>query len=140
MTRERISFTIDPRDVFLSHQIGFSFETAAVACAILEKTSGLEPSPETTAPRYLKHVTVPSLAVVGAIKFCHQFDLPFYTLCRFCRDFLLERLAPTLPQLEHLVIGKPQIGNISAAYAKLSVMIFQSIRNDPFEKNVENSG
>ena len=32
----------------------------AVACAILERTSGLEPSSETTAPRYLKLVTVPN--------------------------------------------------------------------------------
>ena len=30
-----------------------------MACAILERTSGLEPSPETTAPRYLMLVTVP---------------------------------------------------------------------------------
>ena len=33
---------------------------AAVACAILERTSGLEPSSETTAPMYLKLVTVPN--------------------------------------------------------------------------------
>ena len=31
-----------------------------MACAILERTSGLEPSSETTAPRYLKLVTVPN--------------------------------------------------------------------------------
>ena len=60
MTRERISFTFDPRDMLLSLQMGFSFVRAAVACAILERTSGLEPSSETTAPRYLKLVTVPS--------------------------------------------------------------------------------
>ena len=51
MTRERIGFTFDPRDMLLSLQMGFSFESAAVACAILERTSGLEPSSETTAPR-----------------------------------------------------------------------------------------
>ena len=60
MTRERISFTFDPRDMLLSLQMGFSFVRAAVACAILERTSGLEPSSETTAPRYLKLVTVPN--------------------------------------------------------------------------------
>ena len=60
MARERISFTFDPRDMLLSLQIGFSFVRAAVACAILERTSGLEPSSETTAPRYLKLVTVPN--------------------------------------------------------------------------------
>ena len=52
MTRERISFTFDPRDMFLSLQMGFSFVRAAVACTILERTSGLKPSSETTAPRY----------------------------------------------------------------------------------------
>ena len=60
MTRERISFTFDPRDMLLSLQMGFSFVRAAVACAILVRTSGLEPSSETTAPRYLKLVTVPN--------------------------------------------------------------------------------
>ena len=38
----------------------FSFVRDAVACAILERTSGLEPSFETTAPRYLTLVTVPN--------------------------------------------------------------------------------
>ena len=33
---------------------------ASVVCAILERTSDLEPSSETTAPRYLKLVKVPS--------------------------------------------------------------------------------
>ena len=60
MTRERISFTFDPRDMLLSLQMGFSFVRAAVAYAILERTSGLDPSSETTVPRYLKVVTVPN--------------------------------------------------------------------------------
>ena len=64
MIRERISFTFDRREILWSLQIGFSFVRAAVACAIFERTSGLETSSETTtAPRYLKFVTVPS--------FCH---------------------------------------------------------------------
>ena len=60
MTREHISFAFDPRDMLLSLQMGISFVRAAVACSILERTSGLEPSSETTAPRYLKLVTVPN--------------------------------------------------------------------------------
>ena len=60
MTRERISFTFDQRDMLLSLQKGFSFVRAAVACSILERTSGLEPASVTTAPRYLKLVTVPN--------------------------------------------------------------------------------
>ena len=51
MTRERISFTFGPN--------GLQLCLAAVACAILERISGLEPSSETTTPRYSKLVTVP---------------------------------------------------------------------------------
>ena len=36
-TKERISFTFDPKDMLFSHQISFSFVKAAVACAILER-------------------------------------------------------------------------------------------------------
>ena len=39
-------FTFDARHVLLSLKIGFSFVRAAVACAILERISGLEPSSE----------------------------------------------------------------------------------------------
>ena len=46
--------------MLISLQMGFGFVRVAVACAILERISGLEPSSETTAPRYLKLVTVPS--------------------------------------------------------------------------------
>ena len=60
MTRERISFTFDPIDTLLFLPTGFSFVRAAVACAILERISGLEPSSETTVPRYLNLVTVPN--------------------------------------------------------------------------------
>ena len=61
MTRERISFTFGPRNMLLSLIMGFSFVRAAVACAIFDRTSGLEPSSEKTAPRYLKRVTVPNI-------------------------------------------------------------------------------
>ena len=148
MTKERISFTFDPRDMLLSLQMGFSFVRAAVACAILERTSGLEPSSETTAPRYLKLVTVPNFCPFTFISLWHCLSSvwsslhwsPSYTLCRFCRDFLLELLAPALPQLEHLCHRQTEIGNISATYANLPIMFFQGIRHDPFEKNVEEGG
>ena len=88
-----------------------------MACAIIERTSGLEPSSETTAPRYLKLVTVAnfcpftliSLDAIGAV--CHQFGLL-----------------------------RTDLGNISAAYANLPIMFFQDIGHDPFEKNVEEGG
>ena len=58
VTRERISRILELREILLSIQIGFSLVNAAVACAILESISGLEPSSYTTEPRYLKLVTV----------------------------------------------------------------------------------
>ena len=51
LTRQRFSFNFNPRDMLLSLQINFSLVSAAVACAIHERTSGFKPSSETTAPR-----------------------------------------------------------------------------------------
>ena len=82
--RGRINFTFDPSDMLLSLQIGLSLRSA-VACAILERISGLEPSSERNDTRYLKLVTLPSscpftlislshsLDDIGAV--CHQFGL-----------------------------------------------------------------
>ena len=58
VTRERISRILELREIFLSIQIGFSLVNAAVACAVQESISGLEPSSVITGPRYLKLVTV----------------------------------------------------------------------------------
>ena len=43
MTREHISRILDPREILLSFQTSFSLVSAAVACAVLESISGLEP-------------------------------------------------------------------------------------------------
>ena len=42
--RERISRILELREILLSVQTGFSFVNASVVCAILESSSGLEPS------------------------------------------------------------------------------------------------
>ena len=57
MARERISLMVV---MFLSFQMTFSFVTSAVVWAILDSTSGLDPSSDTIAPRYLKLRTVSS--------------------------------------------------------------------------------
>ena len=54
VTRERISRILELREILLSIQTGFSLVNAAVACAILESISGLEPSSVITERRYLK--------------------------------------------------------------------------------------
>ena len=61
VTGERISRILELREILLSMQTGFSLVNAAVACAILESISGLEPSSVIAEPRYLKLVTVSSL-------------------------------------------------------------------------------
>ena len=57
-TREHISRILEPREILLSIQTGFSLVNAAVVCAIQESISVLEPSSVITEPRYLKLVTV----------------------------------------------------------------------------------
>ena len=58
VTRARTSYTSELREIHLSFESGFNLVNAAVACAILQNTSGLEPSSVITEPRYLKLVTV----------------------------------------------------------------------------------
>ena len=60
VTRERISRILELREILLSINNGLSLVNAAVACAILQSNSGLEPSSVITEPRYLKLVTVSS--------------------------------------------------------------------------------
>ena len=61
VTRKRIRYILELREVLLSFQTGFNLDNAAVVCAILESISGLEPSPVITEPRYLKLVIAFSL-------------------------------------------------------------------------------
>ena len=58
VTRKRISRIFELREILLSFQTGFSLVNAAVVCAIMETSSGLEPLADTTEPRYLKLVPV----------------------------------------------------------------------------------
>lgn len=60
-------------NILISHLAhnGFSLIRATYACAILERTSCLRPSPETTVPRYLKMVVFPNfnfpLSLIGLV-------------------------------------------------------------------------
>ena len=60
MDRERISLILELMAMFLSFQMTISLVTAAEVLAMLESTSGLDPSCVTIAPRYLKQRTVSS--------------------------------------------------------------------------------
>ena len=58
MTRERFSRVSALKEMLMSFQTGFNRVNAAVVCATLETTSGLELSSDITEPKYLKLVTV----------------------------------------------------------------------------------
>ena len=96
VTRERISRILELREILLSIQTGFSLVNAAVACAILERISGLEPSSAITEPRYLKLVTVSSFCpftfmsvlmplVLLSSDWSYQHWSPCRRLWRLCR-------------------------------------------------------
>ena len=70
VTRECISCILELREILLSFQTGFNLVNAAVACAVLECISGLEPSSVITEPRYLKVVTVSSFCPFTLISVC----------------------------------------------------------------------
>ena len=54
MTQERIILILERREMLLSFQIDFNLVNASAVCAVLESTSGLEPSSVVIEPRYLK--------------------------------------------------------------------------------------
>ena len=135
----------------MSLQIGFIFVSAAVACAILKTISGLEPSSETTAPSYLKLVTVSS--------FCpFTFICLWIPLALFLISLFFSALIFILNFVQVLSILCPRASSscsfsarasMSSANCRLVIflplmitclfkpMFFQSFRYDPFEKNVE---
>ena len=59
-TSERISRTLELREILLSFQTGFNLVSVAVVCATLESISRFEPSSVISEPRCLKFVTVSS--------------------------------------------------------------------------------
>ena len=65
---------------------------------------------------------------------------PSYTLCRFLSRLSARASSSCSSSARASMSSRPQIGNISAAYANLPIMFFQGIRHDPFEKNVEEGG
>ena len=58
IAREHISLILELMAMFLSFQMTFSLVTAVAVWAVLDSTSGLDPSSDTIAPRYLNLRTV----------------------------------------------------------------------------------
>ena len=94
VTRERIRRILELREILLSIQSGFSLVNPAVACAILESISDLEPSSVITEPRYLKLVTVSSFRPFTLISMLMSLvlfviSLVFSALISFSPDVIL---------------------------------------------------
>ena len=87
ITRERICLIFELTEICLSLQMVFSLASAAVVCAILDSTSGLEPWSVTTVPRYLKLST-----------------WPIYLLIQRLSDFWLTNWTTTVDSLTALLI------------------------------------
>ena len=99
---------LELREMLLTFETDFNLVNAAVVCAILKSISGLEPSSDTTEPRYLKLVTVSSfcpftlvsllmsLVLSSAWSFRHR--SPCHRLWRLCRvaELILPLLLPLL--------------------------------------------
>ena len=76
VTRERISHILELREILLSIQTGISLVNAAVACAIVESISGLEPSSAITEPKCLKLLSIHfDLCADATCVVCHQLGL-----------------------------------------------------------------
>ena len=124
--------TFDPRDMFLCQQIGFSFVRTAMASEILERTSGFVPPSETTTQRYLNLITIPSFRPVALMSLwmslaLYVINLVFSAVISIIYlvqvlSRLYTRAATLFVSYSIFVIGKLQIGNISASYANLSII------------------
>ena len=99
-------------------QMGFSFIRAAVARAVLERTSGLEPSSETTAPRYLKLVTEPN--------FC-----PFTFICLWMplALFIISLVFSALISILYLVQVLPRLSTRASSSRSSSARASMSSAN-----------
>ena len=67
MTRELINFTFNPRDMLLSLQYWLQLCQSCSGLFNSWENVRFMPSSETIAPRYLKHVTVPSFSLLTMI-------------------------------------------------------------------------
>ena len=139
--------------MLLSLQMGFRFVRASVACAIIERTSGLQPSSETTATRYLKLVTVSNFCPSTFI-FLWMSLTPFVINLVFSALISILYLVQVLSRLSTRASSScSSSARESMSSANRRLVIFlppmltfpscssrASIRHDPFEKNVEEGG
>ena len=111
MARERISLIMELMAMLLWLQMTFSLATADVVWAILESTSGLDPSSNTIVPRYLKTDGLQFLVVYGNVSsdaigaVCHQLGLLCTDLHAICCGGLFKVIFSTWPALALVQLG-----------------------------------
>ena len=134
VTRERISCNLELREILLSFPTGFNLVNAAVACAILESISGVEPPSVISEPRYLKFVTVSSFCPFTLISVLMPLVLFVTSLVVLALISMpqaveaLSRRSTTFTSSSALaafdVISKAEIGGCSASSADSAFVIF----------------
>ena len=100
--RERTSLILELMVTFLSFQMTFSLVTAAVVWAVLDGTSGLDPSSDTIAPRYLKLRTVSSFLlsmVMSVLISLVLFVINLVFSALICMPYAVEASSRWLPNL-----------------------------------------
>ena len=118
VTRERIRRILKLREILLSFETGFNLVNAAVACAILESISGLEPSSVISEPRYLKLVTVSSFCpftsicvdATGVVCQWREYHHIFFDVAGFFVCLVLIEYVVCSVLIEHVQRFEPRIG------------------------------
>ena len=102
VTRECISPILELREILLSFKTGFNLVNAAIACAILDSISSLEPSSVITEPRCLKLVTISSFwpfTLISAL-------MPLVFFCSHIVHHLLDNVFLDSVGLNHELLVK----------------------------------
>ena len=86
MTSDLINLILELSEMLLSFQIGFSFVSTAVVCAVLAIISCFEPSSVMMEPSYLKVLTDSSFFPIGFDFFADPIDVVGHQLSFFSTD------------------------------------------------------
>ena len=125
MTRECISLILELMAMFLSFQMTFSLVIAVVVWAILESTSGLDPSSDTIAPRYLKLRSVSSFLlsmVMSVLMLLVLFVINWVFSTLICMPYAVEASARWFINLTSSC-SSPARSSMSSAVRKFVIVL-----------------
>ena len=132
-------------------QTGFNLVNTAVICAILESISGLEPTSDTTQPRYLKHVIVSSfcpftlislLMLLVSFVIYSVFSALIAMLWRLCQDaqLILPVLLPLLLTSTQTTVNKTRYFSLKSKnpFCAMTVVIITTVLLNTNTEEAEN--